>query len=503
MPFSLIFIFLCSSFLAGITAASFFKISLFAGFFILISGLALIGVLWKFPKPAVAGFCLIFFVFGAFRFQFFELGILKQRESSELQDQKVILIGKVVFEPDKRQSYTNLKIRAEEVFLLGKEQYALDELKGVIVWTTVQNYPEFFYNDLLKLEGKMQIPSSDNGFNWPGYLAKEGASWQMSWPQAQLLERTPPKPGWPWIYSKILSLKNGMKRIIYENFPSSEGALLSGLIFGDRSLMSNEFKEKMSRTGLSHIAAVSGANVIILSSILMVFFVGLGMWRQQAFWMVLFFVWVFVILVGLPASGLRAGIMASLLLLAQYLGRQNEAWRAMILAAAVMLCFNPLLFKYDIGFQLSFLAAGGLVFLSPVIKEKMNFIPEQKIFNIKEILSQTLAAQAATLPVLIYNFGYVSLIAPLSNILIVPMIPLIMALGFIVILGGSIWHFLGWILSWPCLFLLAFAIKIIDICASAPFASFALKAPLLWLAAFYVFLLFLIFKRKRKEKNLI
>lgn len=497
-----IFICFCFAFLAGIGLASFLKISLFAGFLTLIFGLSLIGVLWSHPKPAAAGFCLIFFVLGVWRFQSFETAILKQGKDKSLSGQKTVLVGRIVFEPDKRPSYTNLKFKIEKAWLFGGEQKPLTRLAGATIWTTVKNYPEFFYNDELKLQGKLQIPEAADNFNWPGYLTKEGVVWQMSWPQAELLEREPSSAGWSWVYSQILSLKKKIEEPIYQNLPLREGSLLAGLIFGDRSLMPKEFKDEMSRTGLSHIAAVSGTNVVILSVILMSFFIGLGLWRQQAFWLALVFIWLFIILVGLPASAVRAGIMASLLLTAQYLGRQNAAWRAMVLAGAAMLYFNPLLLRYDIGFQLSFLAVGGLVFLAPMIKERLEFIPDQKFFNLKEILSQTLAAQIITLPVLIYNFGYISLVAPLSNLLIMPFIPLMMAMGFIFVLAGIFWSGLGWLLSWPSAFLLIGAVKIIDICASLPLASLSLRLSWVWLAVFYILLLFWIIKWQRKHRFL-
>ncbi|MFA5742889.1 MAG: ComEC/Rec2 family competence protein [Candidatus Paceibacterota bacterium] len=497
-----IFIYLCFAFLAGIGLASFLKMSLAVGFLILILGLSLIGILWNHPKPAAAGFCLIFFVLGVWRFQSFETAILRQGEDKNLSGQKAVLIGRVDFEPDKRPGYTNLKIKVEEAWLFGDEQKPLTQLAGATIWTTVKNYPEFFYNDRLRLLGKLQIPEAIDGFNWPGYLIKEGIVWQMSWPQAELSKREPPSAGWPWLYSHILFLKQKLEKPIYQDLPLREGSFLAGLIFGDRSLMPKEFKDEMSKTGLSHIAAVSGANVIILSSILMVLFIGLGLWRQQAFWLALIFLWVFIILVGLPASAVRAGAMASLLLSAQYLGRQNATWRAMILAGAAMLYSNPLLLRYDIGFQLSFLAVAGLVFLAPIVKEKMKFIPGRKFFNLKEILAQTLSAQIITLPILIYNFGYISLVAPLSNILIVPFIPLMMAMGFIFVLAGIFWPWLGWILSWPSSFLLIAAVKAIDICASLPLASLALKISWVWLAVFYILLLFWVIRWQRKHRFL-
>jgi competence protein ComEC len=495
-----IFLYFCLAFLAGVASASFFKFPLFLIIFILIFSLALVGVFWERVGIAVFGFCLIFLVLGVLRFQSFELEILGPRSAS-LSGQAVSLVGRVAAEPDKRPGYTNLKIIVTGSGpSAGGEETAAD-IAGSRVLAVVGNYPEYFYGDKMKLEGKLQLPEPDGSFNWPGYLAKEGIAWQIVFPKTEFLgkESLGIRQG---LFSNILSLKKKFQEPVYENIPLKEGSLLSGLLLGDKSLMPKSFKQQMSAAGLSHITAVSGMNVVILSGILMSLFIGLGLWRQQAFWLALVFIWLFVLLVGLPASAVRAGIMASLFLSAQFLGRQNMAWRAMILAAAAMLALNPLLLRYDIGFQLSFLAVAGLIYIGPVLKEKLNFIPDKKFLDLKEILSQTLSAQIITLPVLIYNFGYFSLVAPLANILVLPAIPWLMAFGSIFILAGIIWPVLGWVLSWPVAALLMYCTKTIDLCAGLPFAQLALRVSLFWVFLIYVLLFIWVFRWRRKHRFL-
>jgi len=491
-----IFLYFCLAFLAGVALASFIKLSLFLIISTLIFSLALVGIFWERAEIAVFGACLVFLVLGVLRLQAFESEVLGSR-SIDLSGRTVSLIGRVAAEPDKRPGYTNLKVLVTGDS--GEEPSA--DIAGSQVLAVVGNYPEYFYNDKLMLEGKLQLPEPDGSFNWPGYLAKEGIAWQIIFPKIEFLEND--NDGfWPRIFSNILSLKKKFQEPVYEDLPLKEGSLLSGLLLGDRSLMPKNFKQQMSAAGLSHITAVSGMNVVILSGILMSLLIGLGLWRQQAFWLALFFIWLFVFLVGLPASAVRAGIMASLFLSAQFLGRQNMAWRAMILAAAAMLAFNPLLLRYDIGFQLSFLAVAGLIYIEPVLKEKLNFIPDKKFLNLKEILSQTLSAQIITLPVLIYNFGYFSLIAPLANILVLPAIPWLMALGSVFILAGIAWPALGWVFSWPVSALLMYCTKTIDLCAGLPFAQLALRISPFWLILIYILLFVWVFRWRRKHRFL-
>jgi competence protein ComEC len=160
--------------------------------------------------------------------------------------------------------------------------------------------------------------------------------------------------------------------------------------------------------------------------------------------------------------------MGGLFLLGQYLGRMSVSFRSIVIAAALMLACNPLLLKLDVGFQLSFLAIIGIIYLAPVFQNWLRRVP--KYFQLRNILAMTLSAQVFTLPVLIYNFGYFSLVAPVTNILTVPLLPFIMILGFISGFAGIIFQPLGWVLFWPVWGLLTYLVKIIDW-----FSSFSLS----------------------------
>jgi competence protein ComEC len=150
-------------------------------------------------------------------------------------------------------------------------------------------------------------------------------------------------------------------------------------------------------------------------------------------------------MIGAPASALRAGLMVSLFFLARGLGRAAAGKRSLVFAAVILLWENPLILKLDVGFQLSFLAMAGLIYWPSFFKEKIfKKLPELLKVN----LATTLAAQVFTLPLLIYNFGYVSLISPLTNLLLVPLIPYLTMAGFIFGILGIVSFSLGQVLAW-------------------------------------------------------
>jgi len=138
--------------------------------------------------------------------------------------------------------------------------------------------------------------------------------------------------------------------------------------------------------------------------------------------------------------------------LAQAFGRKSVGTRAIILTAGIMLLINPLLLFYDIGFQLSFLAVLGIITLAPYFKKWVK----------STILATTLSAYIFTLPILFYNFGRISLIGPLVNILVIPVIYWIMILGLAFSILTLIFPLGSWLISFPLWLLLTYITKIVD-----------------------------------------
>jgi len=315
----------------------------------------------------------------------------------------------------------------------------------------------------------------------------------MNWPKIELIERNQGN----FAYAKILEFKNKLRESIYQNISPPQSSILGALILGDKKQISEELKQKLNVAGVRHITAVSGLHVAVLTSILMTLLIGLGFWRQQAFYFTIIFIIIFIIMTGLQPSAIRAGIMGGLFLLAQHLGRMNTSSRTIVFAAALMLAQNPLLLKLDVGFQLSFLAMMGIIYFLPIFQNFLKKIPN--FFQLRSLLSMTLSAQVFTLPILIYNFGYLSLVSPITNVLIVPLLPYIMGLGFIFGIAGLIFQPLGWLLSLPCWLILTYSLKIIDI-LSQPWAFKTLEVSWIWLVISYSILGLITWRLQENQK---
>ncbi len=462
MTSSKILFFLCIAFVVGIFFESLVKIPQ-----IFVCGILFIGILLIFSSFVirenpllsrvnllVAGFCLLFLIIGILRLQIFEFNISNDKLSQLNGKGEITISGTICKEPDVRDTSQKLTVCAQ----------------GSEVLVTTNRYPEYKYLDEIKITGKLEEPMETEDFSYKNYLLKDHIYSVIGFPKIEVSGKASEDP-FSAIYSGILFLKQKIRQSIQNNFLPPQSSVLQGIILGDKSAVGQNIKDKFKNTGLSHVIAVSGMHIVILSSIVMSFLLFLGLWRRQAFYGAVVFICIYVVLTGLPPSGLRAGIMGIIYLSGQALGRQTMSSRIIILAAALMLLFNPLLLIYDVGFQLSFLAVLGLIYFEPAIRNFIKFLADrffklkisEKYESVLMVLTATISAQVFTLPIIIYNFGNISFISPVTNILIVPIIYYLMFFGLLSSVAGIIWGFLGWLLSLPCYFLMTYFLWVINI----------------------------------------
>lgn len=276
----------------------------------------------------------------------------------------------------------------------------------------------------------------------------------------------------PALLARVLDVKGKFRSVIFQNTSPPLSIVLQALLLGDQGKMSNELKDKLNRTGLRHVIAISGQHIVILTNMLFPFLLGLGLWKRQAIGGAFVFMVFFVVLTGAEASAVRSGLMGGIVLLAQYLGRMPDSLRAITFAASLMLLHNPLLLTRDVGFQLSFLATLGIILLYPWFRLKLSRVPET--LGVRDILAMDFAAQVFTLPVLAFNFGYVSLVGIFANILVLPVVPLLLGLGFLFLLAGSLFGFLGMIMVLPVALLGNYLLLVMEFFAAFPFAVLVL-----------------------------
>jgi len=473
---SKILFFLSISFIIGIFLESIIKIpQIFLWVFLIIAFL-LIFCSFLYKKIGfIVGFALLFVVLGILRLQISEFNIVGDKLSKLNGQGEIVLTGVVFNEPDVRNTFQKLKVKIDQSIIL----------------VTTDKYLEYKYLDTVKIYGKLEWPTETDEFSYKNYLMKDGIYSVMFFPKIEIIGKANGNI-LSKIYSGILFFKQKIRESIRINFLPPQSSILEGTILGDNGAMNNDLKNKLNITGLRHIIAVSGTHVVILSSIIMSLLLTLGLWRGQAFYVAIVLIFIYIILTGLPPSGVRAGIMGGTYLLSQKIGRQNMGSRIIVIACSLMLVINPLLLFYDVGFQLSFLAVLGLIYLEPVIKKFVKI----------SILSTTFAAQIFTLPIMIYNFGNISFVSPITNLLILPIVPALMVLGFLASILGIFSYIIGWILFVPCWLLLTYFVKIIDLFSQPWMVKSIANVSWVWLFISYFFILFItkiLNKKYRKD----
>ncbi|HTY40022.1 MAG TPA: ComEC/Rec2 family competence protein [Candidatus Paceibacterota bacterium] len=264
------------------------------------------------------------------------------------------------------------------------------------------------------------------------------------------------------LLSGLLHFKETCLAVLPRNLPKPEAAFLAGLTFGDTRNFGDELKEAFRRSGTTHLVALSGYNIAIL-----IYAVGrtLGRYvhRRLNFLITLVFIGLFVVMVGAEASVVRAAIMGALTLFAVYSGRRTYFLNIIALAAFLMTLIDPTVMSRNVSFQLSFASVIGLAYLGPALKTIFRISDDQKdLLGWREQLVTTCAAQLAVLPIILNTFGNASATAVLANLLILPFVPLMMLLGFILIALGLVLPLLAPIFAWIVHVPLAYGLGVIN-----------------------------------------
>lgn len=241
----------------------------------------------------------------------------------------------------------------------------------------------------------------------------------------------------------LFDFRSKLLEIYQRSLPVNESALVSGVTIGSKSQITNDFWEKLKKTGTAHVVVASGMNVTLVAGFLM----STGQLfakRRLAIFFVIAGIWVYSILCGFDAPIVRAAVMGTIAFWAQESGRLNQTFRTLLISAYIMLLVNPD-WTADVGFLLSFSATMSLIIFSTKIS---NFLSKVKLVRslpafILESLSTTLSAQIGVLPVLFVTFGGYSPFSLLVNTLTLWVIPLVTVIGFIGGIAGLVYFPFG------------------------------------------------------------
>jgi len=248
--------------------------------------------------------------------------------------------------------------------------------------------------------------------------------------------------------------------------PEPQASFGLGLLVGQRSTLPEALAMALSAVGLTHIIAVSGYNLTIL-----VRFVRRAGRKRSKYQLTVFslvLIVAFLLVTGLSASIVRAALVSVLSLWAWYYGREFSPLLLLALAAALTAAWSPLYIWSDIGWYLSFLAFFGVMILAPLAVRRLHGVRQPNAFVL--LLYECIAAQVMTLPLILFIFQEMSLVAVVSNLLVVPLVPVAMACSLLAGLGGMFVPTLAAWLAVPARILLTYMLDMVGLFARIPHA---------------------------------
>ena len=420
-------------------------------------------------KTLPAVLCLVIFLLG-FGYANYALHLKKQQFQilDNLVGQEVVFTAKII----------DRSVQGESQYLvLRSEKFGKVEIR---VYTKL--VPEYSVDSLMRIEGGLKKGSGKT----PLYL---------SFPKIEVVRQ---KKSLRFYLSQ---LRDTASYQLLKILPTKEANFLSGILYGennDRNLAS-----AMILSGTSHLTAISGYNVTIISANLYRLFQIIGFSRIFVFFGALISIFLFTIFVGAQASVVRAALLGSILLFSGVIGRIPYLRNVLLVVALLMLAVNPLLLVFDISFQLSFLAFLGILYVGPFIQQWLLRLLKIREFGkfsfVLKPLSETLAAQLMVLPLISFSFGRTAPFSPFSNLLILPLIPLTMAIGFGFLALSALLLPLALFLSPALKILIDYHVFIIESFARIPFSNIALKVPFPLLLIFYSMIFMLLYRYHKKK----
>ncbi len=357
-------------------------------------------------------------------------------------------------ESEGKETPKTIKLEAKVLALKDKGSWQKSGGKVILYIRKGEDLPEFRYGASYIIKARlMPVPEPLNPsvFNYSAYMAAKGVGYQSFIGAGDIL-RTNKEPRFSLV-AEAVTLRNRAAATIQRWVEGQqEKAIIQTLVLGARETLDEEIKQAYATAGVMHVLAVSGLHVGFIFGFLNFLF-SLGQRnpfiRWGSFVMIVLALWSYALMAGLSPSVIRAAWMFTMLDLALKMKRKSGTYNTLAVAAFALLVRNPYNLS-AVGFQLSFLAVAGIVYLG----SRLNSLYSGKNIIIRYfwgLLAVSIAAQLATFPLGLYYFGQFPAYFFVTNLLVVPAAGLILGLGFLLLFSSLISNWLaagvGWLLN--------------------------------------------------------
>jgi len=402
----------------------------------------------------------------------------------------VVIQGRVVSEP---------VLKGENAALL-LEAAALDCGTGLAkvcgkVWLRVRDFRgQLGYGDQVRLRGRLRPPEKARNpgeFDYQAYLARRSIYVVMSLRSESILVIGEGKLRW-W-QGVVRAVRQHLDGVVSGTLTGPPKDLLLGVLLGERRGLPPEVMKAFSDSGVIHVLAVSGLHVGLIVGIFLSFFRALRLKEVQATFLTLALVFLYMYVVELRPSVVRATIMAAVVMVGRLLERESDLLNAIAFAGLVLLLWSPQSL-FELGFQLSFVATLSIVYfherLVDLFRPIVNTSSPQWVRWVCSGFLVSVSAQLGTLPIIAYYFQKIPVISVVANLFVVPLIGLIVALGFTSAILGIVSMTLARLYATANWVLLSVLLRLVNLASSLPFAYLQAPRPTgMFIILYYGFLI--------------
>ncbi len=416
-----------------------------------------------------------------------------QNVLSGTEGRKLDLEGVVASEPEA----ASFILRAEEVLDRSKtERFKTVPCKirvpvrGLVLVRLNFGYLNCRYGDRIRIRGYLYMPhppQNPGQFDYRNYLARK-----KIYVIANVFSEdyiTVLGPGRVNPLTKLaLGLKRKMEIIVRKTMDPPQRFFLESVLLGNRRLLPGRWKEIFAQTGTAHLISISGLHVGFVLAIFLLLFKTLNLPPKITSALTILVVVIYCLLTGSRPPAVRASIMAVMILAGTVLNRPVRIWNSLFTAAFIILIINPLEL-FDPGFQMSFLAVWGIIYISPRLERIWN--PSSKYLKFTwKTAAVIVSAQLAVLPPVAYYFNIFSPVAFFANFIVVPILGLVIALGFSACALGIIWIDFAFLFNAVNWLLITVLFKLLNFFNSIPGSYIHVPSPPVYMIIFYYIILF-------------
>lgn len=411
--------------------------------------------------------------------------------------------GMIISDVEEREAFNGIKttftLNIHEV----RAKWGWQKQTGTIL-VNVFRHLDVHYGDDVMLEGKLHRPynfSEGKNFSYRDYLYRRDIHFILSVKKSADVQVINQNRGRAF-RAVSLRLRKGFKNILSEHLSKNESGIMRAVLLGDRSGIPKSVRTLFVQTGTAHILAISGLHIGIVAALFLVFMKLMPVGRKGQFGGVIILLLSYAFLTGGRPSVIRATIMMAVFLTSFIIEKEPDILNTLGLAALIILLMNPLNL-FDVGFQLSFVCVFSIITLNLKRKKKKSLrLFDKRIqhragmvnpvyYYILQSLRISLAIWIGVAGLVVYYFGIITPITILANLLVVPLISVIVTLGFSLLLVAA------FLPSWAFMFsvclkvVLNVMVGFIYLFTKIPFAYIYIRDVSIWHIVVYYTILFL------------